>query len=159
VLNQLYGSYQDRMAKIIPVKIHMAKQIYDPVNMYLIQPHLYSSYEGEGAFWKDFDWDRANKIGMGKIGLPYSGQYSFIETMMYWPVNHQVSPKDQSLQCTDCHTRENGRLANLTDFYMPGRDYSTIVDSLGKLLILLSFVGILIHSSIRIFVRVNKEGK
>ncbi|MBZ0178471.1 MAG: tetrathionate reductase family octaheme c-type cytochrome [Melioribacteraceae bacterium] len=159
VLNQLYGSYEDRTAKIIPVKIHMAKQIYDPINMYLIQPHLYSSHEGEGAFWKDFDWDKANKIGMEKIGLPYSGKYSFIETMMYWPVNHQVSPKEESLQCTDCHTRENSRLADLTDFYMPGRDYNSLVDSLGKLLILFSFIGILIHSSVRIFIRMKKAGK
>lgn len=159
VLNQLYGSYKDRIAKIIPVKIHKAKQIFDPVNMYLIQPHLFGPNEGEGAFWKDFNWQTASEAGMKNIGLPYSGKYSFIETEMYWPINHQVSPKEESLQCTDCHVRENSRLADLTDFYMPGRDYNSLVDTLGKLLIILSLLGIFVHSSIRIFVGKKKAGK
>jgi hypothetical protein len=144
------------MSKIIPVKIHMANQIFDPVNRYLIQPHLYAPGKGEGAFWKDFDWQTAAEAGMKKIGLPYSGKYSFIETVMYWPLNHQVSPKGESLQCNSCHTRENGRLASLTDFYMPGRDYSSPVDTGGKLLLILSLTGILIHGSIRIILH-NKN--
>ncbi len=31
-MNELFGSYDDPDAKIIPVKIHRAKQIYDTVN-------------------------------------------------------------------------------------------------------------------------------
>ncbi len=151
VLNQLYGSYRDRMSKIIPVKIHKANQIFDPVNMYLIQPHLFSPEKGEGAFWKDFDWQKASEIGMENIGLPYSGKYSFIETVMYWPINHQVSPKEESLQCNSCHTRENSRLAGITDFYMPGRDYNPWIDGLGKLILILSIIGIIAHGSIRLF--------
>ncbi|MCB0282546.1 MAG: tetrathionate reductase family octaheme c-type cytochrome [Calditrichaeota bacterium] len=150
VLNQLNGAYRQRNAQIIPVKIHKAKQIYDPVNMYLIQPHLYSPKEGEGAFWQDFNWEKANKIGMKKIGLPYSGKYAFIETQMFWPINHQVSPKDESLKCIDCHVRENGRLAGLTDFYMPARDYNPWVENIGRLVIILSIMGIIVHGSIRV---------
>lgn len=157
VLNQLYGDYKDLNSKIIPVKIHIAKQIFDPVNGYLIQPHLFAPKEGEGAFWKDFNWDNACTIGMEKIGLPYSGKYSFIETEMYWPINHQVSSKDESLQCKNCHNRTNSRLANLTDFYMPGRDYNLIIDSIGTMGILLSLFGIFIHGSIRIFFRIKRS--
>ncbi len=159
VLNQLYGSYNDRTAKIIPVKIHMAKQIFDPVNMYLIQPHLFSDKKGDGAFWVDFNWQEASERGMENIGLPFSGKYSFIETEMYWPINHQVSPKEESLKCNDCHTRENSRLAGLTDFYMPGRDYSPIVDNLGIVVIILSLIGIIAHGSIRIFLAYNRNKK
>lgn len=150
VLNQLNGSYDKRNAQIIPVKIHKAKQIYDPVNMHLIQPNLYAAQAGEGAFWKDFDWSRASEIGMKKIGLPYSGQYAFIETQMFWPINHQVSPKEESLKCVDCHVRENGRLAGLTDFYMPGRDFNPWVEKIGAAVILFSLLGILVHGSVRI---------
>jgi len=149
VLNPLYGSYTD--GKIIPVKIHITNQPFDPVTKLLIQPHLYADKKGEGAYWKDFNWDAANKNGMEAIGLPYSGRYTFIKTKMYWPLNHQVSPKDESLQCTDCHTRENSRLASLTDFYMPGRDANTWVDNLGVLVLLLTLVGVLGHGALRIY--------
>lgn len=157
VLNPLNGSYKDREAKIIPVKIHTAKQIYDPENKYLIQPHLYSSNEGEGAFWKDFDWQTANEAGMKKIGLPYSGKYSFIKTKMFWPINHQVAPKEEALKCNACHTRNDGRLAQLTDFYMPGRDYNSTVEFVGKMMILLTLFGIFIHSLFRAFFRLKKR--
>ena len=157
VLNQLNGSYKKRNAQIIPVKIHKAKQIFDPVNMYLIQPHLFSPKKGEGAFWVDFNWEIANEIGMKKIGLPYSGKYSFIETQMFWPVNHQVSPKDESLKCIDCHVREKGRLAGLTDFYMPGRDFNPWVENIGTMIILVSLLGIIIHGSIRMGISIKNK--
>jgi len=74
-----------------------------------------------------------------------------MKTGMYWPVNHMVAKKSESLQCSDCHTRNNSRLAGLTDFYLPGRDYSSAVDTTGKWLIVLTIIGILVHASIRIF--------
>jgi hypothetical protein len=70
---------------------------------------------------------------------------------MYWPLNHQVSPEDEALKCTDCHTRENSRLAGLTDFYMPGRDANPWVDNLGVLILLLTLVGVLGHGALRIY--------
>ena len=33
----------------------------------------------------------------------YSGEYGFAETVMYWPINHMVAPKDKALSCEDCH--------------------------------------------------------
>lgn len=158
-LNPLNGSYDDRESKIIPVKIHKAKQIYDPVTMLLIQPKLFADKKGEGAYWVDFDWAKASAIGMKDVGLPFSGKYEFLDTKMYWPVNHQVAPKELSVQCVECHTRENSRLAGLTDFYLPGRDYSPLVDILGKIMIILSLIGIALHASLRVAaVRKNRKG-
>lgn len=149
VLNQLHGSYGDDESKIIPVKIHVAKQPYDPINRILIQPKLFAEKKGEGAFWKDFNWQTAAEVGMKEADLPFSGRISFIETEMYWPINHMVATTENTLQCEGCHTRENSRLANLKDFYMPGRDYSSFVDTSGKWLIILTVVGIFIHGLIR----------
>lgn len=160
VLNQLNGSYKDLESKIVPVKIHIAKQPYDPVNKVLIQPRLYAEKEGEGAFWKDFDWQIASKLGMEDVGLPFSGKIDFIETKMFWLVNHMVSSKEETVQCNECHTRDDSRLAGLRDFYIPGRDYSRLVDTAGSWLLLLTFLGVASHGALRIInSRKNKEVK
>ena len=151
VMNELHGSYSDPESKIIPVKVHRAIQPYDPINKILIQPKLYADQKGEGAFWQDFDWKTSSAEGMKDADLPFSGKVSFIKTEMNWPVNHQVSSAENSVKCAECHTRENGRLANLNDFYIPGRDYSKVVDTIGKWTILLSLLGIAIHGSLRIY--------
>ncbi len=150
VLNKLNGSYNDPDSKIIPVKIHRAKQPYDPVTKMLIQPKLFSDKTGEGALWKDFDWMRASEVGMKDVNLPFSGKLAFINTEMYWPVNHMVSSKDKSVQCNECHSRENGRLASLKDFYMPARDYSPVIESAGSAILILSLIGVFIHGTVRI---------
>ncbi len=93
-------------AKIYPFKVMKGKQIYDKVNNYLIIPKLF----GEGGYWKTFDWDGASKLGMAAAALPYSGSYGFIETKMYWPINHMVAPKEDALKCTDCHGPDATRL-------------------------------------------------
>lgn len=149
VINKLNGSYSDINSKIIPVKIHKSNQPFDPVNKMLIKPKLWADKPGEGAYWMDFDWIKASELGMKTVGLPFSGRVSFIETEMYWPVNHQVAAKEDAVKCNECHTQENSRLANLEGFYMPARDRSEIIDTTGKLFIILSFVGIMIHSGVR----------
>jgi octaheme c-type cytochrome (tetrathionate reductase family) len=156
-LNRLHGSYSDSDAKIIPVKVHRAIQPTDPVNRMLIMPKLYSDKEGEGALWMDFDWQRSAALGMEKAGLPFSGKVSFIKTEMYWPINHMVSGKEATVQCTECHTRDNGRLAGLTDFYMPGRDYSPLVESAGVALLLVTLLGMVAHGSIRVIAAKRKN--
>jgi len=151
VLNQLHGSYADDESKIIPVKIHLAKQPYDPVNRMLIQPKLFAENKGEGAFWKDFDWLSATEVGMKESNLPFSGKISFMETAMYWPVNHMVSPASESVDCIECHTRDNSRIAGLNDFYIPGRDHYASLEAIGKWLIILAILGVFVHSAIRIY--------
>lgn len=99
------GDRSDKSAKIYPFKIHTGKQIYDSVNNYLIMPKLF----GKGGYWSTFDWDNAAKVGMAASGLPYSGEYAFTETIMYWRINHMVAPKEQTLGCLDCHG-DKGRM-------------------------------------------------
>lgn len=155
-MNTLYGSYRDKgntgggVSKIWPVKVHRGKQPYDTVYKTLIQAKTWDKEAGKGAYWTDFDWQKANKLGMDYVGLPYSGHFDFIETEMYWPLNHMVSPADQSLKCIDCHTRDNGRLENLTDFYLSGRDVNMVVETAGVSFILASLIFVLFHAGCRI---------
>jgi len=159
-INELYGSYDNPDAKIYPVKIHRAKQIYDAENHYLIQPKTVSNKQGDGGFWREFNWQRAAEEGMKQIHLPYSGKYGFVETEMYWPINHMVSPKEQTVKCTECHTRENGRLAGLGGFYLPGRDYNAWVEYLGGGILAFTLAGVILHGSARLVMsRKRKETK
>ncbi len=119
--------------------------------MTLIQPKLWSTEKGDSAYWVDFDWNEASMAGMNYLGLPYSGNYDFVETEMYWPLNHMVAPKEQSLSCKDCHSRNNGRLSSLNDFYLPGRDKNALLDGIGIALVLIAGIGVLIHGTMRIF--------
>ena len=132
------------------MKIHRGDQIYDTQYDYLIQPKLYSAKPGDGGFWGDFNWQRAAEEGMKQVNLPYSGKYGFAQTEMYWPINHMVSSKDQAVQCNECHTRNDGRLASLGGFYLPGRDYNPTVEHTGVALILLTLVGVVLHGGGRI---------
>ena len=89
----------------MPFKIHVAKQPYDTGYNYLLAPIT----AGPDGFWTNFDWDAAFKLAQERMGLPYSGSYSFAETWMYWPTTHMVQPKENALQCNECHTA-NGRM-------------------------------------------------
>jgi len=157
VINPLNGSYDDEHSKIIPVKIHRGDQIYDNQTRMLVQPKLFSMEKGDSAFWQDFDWNLAAETGMKRVGLPFSGDYSFVETEMYWPVNHMVSSKDRSLECADCHVRSGGRLAGLTDFYLPGRDYDANVNFFGTILLYLSIFGVVVHGFFRVVISIRKR--
>jgi hypothetical protein len=140
------------------VKIHRARQIYDTEHRYLIQPKTFSSKAGDGGYWAEFDWQRAAEEGMKEIGLPYSGKYDFVETEMTWPVNHMVSPAKDAVQCSECHTRDNSRLANVHGFYLPGRDYNPWTESIGSGLIALTFAGVVVHGTARVVGRRRKKG-
>jgi len=157
-MNELFGSYDDPDAKLYPVKIHRSRQIYDTEHRYLIQPKTYSSKPGDGGFWSEFDWGRSAREGMKLIGLPFSGKYGFVDTEMYWPVNHMVSPAKESVGCTDCHTRDNGRLANVTGVYLPGRDYSGWIENAGTGMIALTVIGVFLHGTARMVVRRKRKG-
>jgi len=149
-INKLIGSYSDSKSKITPVKVHRGKQIYDPVNKTLIMAHLFG--KDSTAYWKNFDWNKAAQTGMKTVGLPYSGNYTFARTEMYWPINHMVAPKGESLTCAECHSH-NSKLAGLNTFYLAGRDKSNIVDNGAILLIIFALIAVLIHTSLRIINR------
>ncbi len=101
-LNSLLGNIKDPKSKITPFKVMRGKQIYDAGNNYLVVPKLF----GKGGYWKTFDWNAAAELGMKSVKLPYSGKYDFVETEMYWPINHMVVSGDQALHCTSCHGKK-----------------------------------------------------
>ncbi|WP_425602005.1 tetrathionate reductase family octaheme c-type cytochrome [Shewanella insulae] len=101
------GDIADKTAKIYPFKVHRGKQIYDKKQNIFVTAKVY----GKGGYWKEFDWDKAAKLGMeanqalAQQGIKYSGEHGFAETEMWWRINHMVSPKDQALKCNDCHNK------------------------------------------------------
>ncbi|MDV7393284.1 hypothetical protein RZS08_18065, partial [Arthrospira platensis SPKY1] len=100
----------------------------------------------------------AAEAGMKMVNMPYSGSYEFVETEMYWPINHMVAPASQALQCADCHTQsETGRLAKLEGFYLPGRDHHKGLDRLGIWMIWLAVGGVLLHTSIRVYSHLKQQ--
>lgn len=149
-INKINGNYADSNAKIMPFKVHRGKQPYDKVNKTFVTPKLFGK-KGTGAYWAEYDWQKAIKAGMDYSGNDYSGEYDWIETEMFWLVSHMVSPKEDALQCEDCHQPENSRLKNLKGFYMPGRDQNATIDFFGVLFLILAFVGTLAHGLIRVF--------
>ena len=98
-LNTPQGSIADADAKIWPFKVHSARQPFDVVNQYLLVPMT----AGEGGFWDTYDWESAFRLNEPNSGLAFSGEYGFAPTVMYWSLSHMVQPKEEALQCTDCH--------------------------------------------------------
>lgn len=96
-LNSPLGSRGDKTARITPFKVMRGKQAYDSKNNYLAVVHLF------GGYWKHYDLKKAIADGMAAEKLPFSGEYGFVETDMYWKVNHMVVPKEKALRCDSCH--------------------------------------------------------
>jgi len=134
-------------SKIYPMKIMRGKQPYDTKNNTFLQFKTFGP-KGSGAYWKDFDWQKSIRTGMDYVGKPYSGKMDFISTRSYWPLNHMVSESDQALSCTECHSHD-GVLTGLNDFYLPGRDVNLLLDWTGKLFILFSVLGVIVHALLR----------
>lgn len=156
-MNTLFGSHDDKESKIYPIKIHVGDQIYDKKYNRLIQPKLFSEVKGDSAYWMDFDWNTAAQAGMSRVGLPFSGEYGFVQTITYWPVNHMVAPKSKSVGCAECHTRNNGRLANLAGFYIPGRDFNKTLDGAGIFIFFAVFAAVFIHGAFRIIFSIRNK--
>lgn len=148
-INTLFGDATDKESRIAPVKVHRGRQPYDPVYLSILQAKLWDREKGKGALWLDLDWELSLKKGMEYLGRPYSGEWEFIDTEMYLPVNHMVSQSSEALQCEDCHAREDGRMEMINDTYIPGKTQYAAVDTLGVMLILLSLAGVMIHAIIR----------
>jgi len=104
-INLPLGEILDPTAKIMPFKVHRAKQPYDVAFNYFLQPKTY----GDGGFWTEFDWDQALTLGSEVVGLEYSGKYDFAESEMFWPTTHMVNTASEALSCDHCHGSE-GRM-------------------------------------------------
>ncbi|MCU7813261.1 MAG: cytochrome C, partial [Candidatus Thiodiazotropha sp. (ex Notomyrtea botanica)] len=143
-----FEGFADSGARIWPFKVMRGRQAYDKGNNTLVMSHLFG--KDDAAYWKSFDWNKAIKAAMTSRGADYSGEYGFVETTYHWPLAHMVAPKEQALGCGDCHSRE-GRLQNLTGFYMPGRDSNYWVDLIGWLAVLGTLSGVTLHGLGRLF--------
>lgn len=103
------GSFKDPNSKIAPFKIMKGVQAVDTKYQYLLIPHLFPrDKEDKTAYWKNLDWQKAFVDGMEAADLPYSGQYKWVETWMYWGVDHEVMPANMALSCVQCHTTLQG---------------------------------------------------
>ncbi len=156
VLNPFKAKGSDPGAKIVPVKVMRTIQPYDPVNKRLVSPKVWDKEYGKGAFWKDFDWNAAIKAGMEYVDMPWSGQYSFVNTESNWILNHMVAPKEQALKCENCHTQNNSQIASIGDIYVPGRDRS-FIDIFGSLMVFGTALGVFGHTIGRIYF--NRKNK
>jgi hypothetical protein len=155
-LNTFAGSYDDPGARIWPFKVMRGIQPYDKGNNSLVLLHLFG--KDRDAYWKSYDWDSAISAAMAEAGADYSGEYGFINTAMYWPLAHMVAPKEEALECDACHSRE-GRLAALTDFYLPGRDSNQLLDFAGWLMVTGTLGGVLLHGLVRVLFARRRGGE
>ena len=95
VMTRPVGDIKDKTAKIYPYKLYTGDQPMDSKYKYL---GIFQQYQ---SLWEDFNWDKALKNG-AEI-LPYSGKYEFVNTVSYIAASHEVSPKEEALQCGECH--------------------------------------------------------
>ncbi len=145
-INSFKGSYGDPASRIWPFKQMNTIQPYDKGNNTLVYMHLWG--DDSDAFWGNYDFAKAIKVGMEKSGKPYSGEYGFIPTVSYWPITHMVAPKEDAVKCGECHAKE-GRLSELGGFYMPGRDGFGWLDILGYMAVIGALLVALGHGLIR----------
>lgn len=99
------STIKDEKARIYPFKVMRGKQAYDPKYKNLLVVHQID----DDGYWHTFDWKKSAEIGMKAAGLPFSGQVDFVETKMFWRINHMVSEAEEALNCLDCHGDE-GRM-------------------------------------------------
>ncbi len=148
------GSRQDPNARIYPFKVHRGSQPYDKELNTLLVPLL----SGKDGYWTTLDWNRALSKGQESAELPFSGRFDFVETTYVFPITHMVAPKENALACTECHSRQDSRLAKMGGFYMPARDRSRWLDSFGWIAVIGSLAGVVLHGAGRFFTN-GKNGK
>ncbi len=145
-LNGFGGAHDDPDSRIYPFKRMNTIQPYDKGNNTLVYMYLWG--DDKDALWGNYDLQRAITAGMSKQGKPYSGEYGYVETYSYWPTNHMVAPKEEALSCVECHATD-GRLKELSGFYMPGTGSSPLLDRIGLFAVLATLLGVLGHALLR----------
>jgi octaheme c-type cytochrome (tetrathionate reductase family) len=97
-------------AKIYPFKKMIGNQVADTGNQRIVVPHLFGTKGGPNPYWAAYDWNLALQDSAAYTGIPYSGTFGFVDTVMYLTVNHEVAPKEMALGsggCMDCHGPDN----------------------------------------------------
>jgi octaheme c-type cytochrome (tetrathionate reductase family) len=95
VMSGPVGSIKDKSAKIYPYKLYTGDQPMDSKYKYL------SIFQQHKSLWVDFNWDKA--LTNGNSTLPYSGKFQFVNTETFIAAQHEVSTKEDALQCGECH--------------------------------------------------------
>ena len=152
-INAYQGAADDPGSRIWPFKRMHTIQPYDKGNNTLVYMHLWG--EDDDAFWGTYDFGRAIAAGMAQYGIPYSGEYGFVETESYWPITHMVAPKEDAVACVSCH-QQDSRIQEIDGVYVPGRDRGDWLDTLGLAAVGLTLLGVLLHALLRLFGR--KQG-
>ncbi len=153
-VNGFKGSPDDPNSRIWPFKRMHTIQPYDVGNNTLVYMHLWG--EDNTSYWGNYNFADAIRVGMEKNGIPYSGEYGFVDTYSYWVITHTVAPAKDALHCDSCHAKA-GRLAHLAGFYLPGRDANFWLDLFGLLLIGSTVLGIVGHTAIRIVASLRRK--
>jgi octaheme c-type cytochrome (tetrathionate reductase family) len=153
-VNQYHGSYANPEARLWPLRVYRGVQPYDSEQDTLVAVNLHG--DEESAYWQGSDWDAAIESAMQAEGVPYSGNYDFVETEMAWLLNHTVAPAEDAVTCGQCHSR-TGILANISGSYVPGRDFNRILDIFGWLLVGGAFVAVLGHGVLRVLAARRRE--
>lgn len=153
-INSFKGSPNAADSRIWPFKRMHTVQPYDKGNNTLVYMHLWG--DDDNAYWGNYDFAKAIKVGMEKNHIPYSGQYGFVETYSYWPITHMVAPKEDALDCEECHAKQ-GRLQELESFYLPGRDSNRWLDIIGLLTVAGFLLGVLGHGLLRILTNKGRK--
>jgi octaheme c-type cytochrome (tetrathionate reductase family) len=148
-VNRINGTPDSPDSRIWPFKRMKGRQAYDSVNNTLVYTHVWGPTT-DSAFWTNFDWAKSIKAGMKAAHQPYSGQFDFVDTYMYWPITHMVAPAKDAVDCQDCHAQD-GRMQNLAGVFLPGTNPNGPVGLLGKLLVLAALAGVLLHAGLRVF--------
>ncbi len=92
------GDIKDNTAKIYPYKRFDGDQPMDSKFKYL------STFQQYKELWVNLDWEKALVNGAKSAeALPYSGKYQFVKTYSLMAVQHEVAPKEDALQCGECH--------------------------------------------------------
>jgi len=107
VLGAPVADYTTPGAMIYPFKKMIGNQIADANNNTMLVPHLFGLKGGPNPYWGKYDWDLAVRDGATVTGQTYSGEFEFVDTVMYLTVNHEVAPKEEALgidnSCDSCH--------------------------------------------------------
>ena len=148
-INAFAGTPHDGVSRIWPFKRMPGRQAYDSGNRTLAATNLFGP-AGETAFWTNFDWGRSIAAGMAAAGRPFSGEYAFVDTEMFWPITHMVAPAADALKCGACHA-PGGRLAAVGGVRIPGAQPWNTVDRIGAGLVLATLAGVLLHALLRLF--------
>ncbi len=148
-VNSIKGDPEDGASRIWPFKQMIGRQAYDSKLNRLVYTHVWGP-STDTAFWTNFDWGRAIEAGMKAAGVEYSGEFGFVDTHMYWPITHMVAPADKAVKCGQCHA-EDGRMQGLAGVFLPGTNSMSWVGLLGRLMVLATMAGVLLHIVLRLF--------